>query len=154
MDAKIINSFIQSADAILTGSMGIELKQGKPTVNNPISMGDQVCVVIGFIGDIQGTMALGFKIETALNIAKHMCGGMEFSNLEEISISALSELGNMIGGHSSIKLDKEGYNTDIMPPRFIMVDNPIELLSEQQLTLTFDSSLNDFRIYIKIKSKT
>lgn len=154
MDVKIINSFIQSADEVLSGSMGISLTQGKPTVSSPISMGDEVCVVIGFIGDIQGTMSLGFKSSTALNIAKHMCGGMEFAELEEISISALSELGNMIGGHSSIRLDKEGYNTDIMPPKFVTLDTPTPQLSEHQLTLNFESPLNDFRIYIKIKSKT
>ena len=48
-----------------------------------------------------------------------MMGGMAISELDEISKSAVSEMGNMIMGNASTIFAKKGISIDITPPSLL-----------------------------------
>lgn len=56
--------------------------------------------------------------EVACDIASRMCF-MTIEKLDEISLSALSELGNMIFGNAATVLSTKGIIVDITPPSII-----------------------------------
>jgi len=45
--------------------------------------------------------------------------GMEYNTLDELSLSAIGELGNMTSGSIAMNLEKLGYKIDITPPTVI-----------------------------------
>ena len=56
--------------------------------------------------------------ETAKQIAGAMIGA-EVPQLDEMAMSAISELGNMITGNATTLISQKGYDVDITPPSVI-----------------------------------
>ena len=51
-----------------------------------------------------------------MGIVGKMMGGMEVTELDEMSKSAIAELGNMITGNALARFEKENLHLDISPP--------------------------------------
>lgn len=49
-----------------------------------------------------------------------MMGGMEVKDLDEIAISAIGEIGNMIMGNTSTIYAQKGLKIDITPPTIVL----------------------------------
>jgi len=56
----------------------------------------------------------------ALTAASGMMGGLNLTELDEMSKSALSELTNMILGNTATLLYNRGVGVEITPPSFLM----------------------------------
>jgi chemotaxis protein CheX len=65
-------------------------------------------------------------VDTAKNIASVMMGGMPVDEFDEISRSAVSEMGNMIMGNTSTLFANQSVNIDITPPS-LLTGEKIEL---------------------------
>lgn len=59
-----------------------------------------------------------FKEQTVFEIIKAMIG-MELNELDEMALSAVGELANMISGNIAINLEKAGYKIEISPPSVV-----------------------------------
>ena len=68
-------------------------------------------VNIGITGQLRGLVLLAMPKEVACDIASRMCF-MTIEKLDEISLSALSELGNMIFGNAATVLSTKGIIVD------------------------------------------
>jgi len=86
----------------------IFLKKAPPTC-------EAVSIVIGIMGDIQGCVIYTVKTEAACNIASVMMTA-PLTQLDDMSISALAELGNMISGNVATLFSGRGIAVDITPP--------------------------------------
>ena len=71
--------------------------------------------MIGVTGEMQGQVMLAFQKKVALVIASKMMY-MEVKELDEISTSAICELGNMIMGNASTAFSVKNIGIDITPP--------------------------------------
>lgn len=118
IDVRIINSVLSSAQS--TYEMVIQMKAqfGKPIAVKDITPQYNIVTVIGFLGDIEGNFVYSFSEKTALKIVSRMMG-MEYNTLDELSLSAIGELGNMTSGSIATNLEKLGYKIDITPPTVI-----------------------------------
>lgn len=76
-------------------------------------------ILIDLKGEVEGSIAFGFVPDTALKIASAMMGGFELQQLDEISQSAISELGNMISGNACYLMSQDGLTVDISPPKLL-----------------------------------
>ncbi len=74
-----------------------------------------VCIV-GIIGDLTGNVIFSMSEDGAKGIASAMMGGMEVLEFDEITESAVSELGNMLAANACIGLSEMGFNADISTP--------------------------------------
>ncbi len=118
VDARIVNAVLSASHNTFTQVLQIEPQIGKPSAVKDIVPKYNIVTIIGFNGDIKGNFVYSFNEGTALNIVSRMMG-MEYSVLDELSLSAIGELGNMSAGGIAMSLEKLGYTIDITPPTVV-----------------------------------
>ena len=116
MDAKLVNPFVDAFVAVMPQMGFPEPKRAKMSVKtkNAISLG--VAVIVGFTKQLRGNIVYNMSEDTAKFIASTMMMGMPVEKLDEMSISAISELGNMIMGNAATIFSTKGILIDITPP--------------------------------------
>lgn len=126
MKIEYINPFIEAAQSVMKMLSGIEAKPDKAYLRNSPFFVNQVVIMIGVIGKIKGQVCFELSIDTAKNIASVMMGGLPVTELDEISKSAVSEMGNMIMGNASTTFADKSMNIDITPP-YLLTGEKIEI---------------------------
>lgn len=115
INAKHINVFLMATSKILQDMCGYNPKIGKPSVKNCDFTDDTLIIMIGVTGEMKGQVILSFEDSVACDIASKMMM-MPVQQLDDISTSAICELGNMIMGNASTVFSVEGIGIDITPP--------------------------------------
>ena len=115
MNIEYINPFLMAATQVMKDVCQLKLEMGKPYVKPTEFEKDSIVVSIGITGQIRGQVLLSFNTEVACDLASKMCF-MEITQLDDISVSALSELGNMIMGNAATLLSNNNVRIDITPP--------------------------------------
>ena len=102
---------------------------------------EDVTALIGITGHLQGNVLYGFSQQTAHAAIDVMLGpGVEKS--DELALSALGELANMITGNAATALAANGYPCSISPPVVIEpVGSRISTLGRPQILVTFKSDV-------------
>ncbi|MGC8902825.1 MAG: chemotaxis protein CheX [Fervidobacterium sp.] len=118
VDVRIINTILSSAQSTYEAVLQLKPQFGKPLAVKEIVPKYNIVTVIGFTGDIEGNFIYAFNEKTALSIVSRMMG-MEYNTLDELSLSAIGELGNMTSGGIAMNLEKLGHKIDITPPTVI-----------------------------------
>ncbi len=114
---------------------------------NEISLGD-VHVLFGLTDGLHGNIVLGFKLSTALTIVSFMMGGMQIDGLDEMSQSALGELGNMMVGTGITNANSPTLINFSTPT--ILVDGHIYVNSKETTTTKLHFLLNGEPFYVSI----
>ncbi|SKC75563.1 chemotaxis protein CheX [Maledivibacter halophilus] len=149
MKAEYINPFIKASKDILTQMTHVEYKVGKPTLKSSPCNANNIVILIGITGDIKGQAMINLNKSVALNVVSNMMGGMEIAELNDISKSALSELGNMILGNSATLLFNAGIKIDITPPTLMIGDN-LSISSDQMKVISVPLEANEEKIELNI----
>lgn len=121
MNVEYINVFLMAATQVMKDMCQLQLGVGKPYVKATEFDTDTIVVSIGVTGEVRGVVLLAFGVDVACDIASKMCF-MPITQLDDLSISALSELGNMILGNAATVLSTKGIGIDITPPTIIQGD--------------------------------
>ncbi|SCY94308.1 chemotaxis protein CheX [Alkaliphilus peptidifermentans] len=119
MKAELINSFLKAGQDVVMQMTGIKLEIEKTYIKKPPFDKNDIAIVIGVTGELNGLTAINMSEDLALKMASTMMGGMQISSLDEISKSAVTELGNMILGNAASLLYNEGVKVDITPPQLL-----------------------------------
>jgi chemotaxis protein CheX len=120
MDVKYINPFINVSINIVQQICNVGAKKGQIFIKNSPFIADNVVIIIGIAGDFRGQVFFTMDEKTACTIASSMMFGMEVPALDEMSKSAIAELGNMIMGNVSTEFYNEGITIDITPPTVLV----------------------------------
>lgn len=115
-----VRAFVQAAERVLQEVLGETPTKGTPIfqTESRVSL-QEVNVTIGITGGVQGQVNFGMDMSAALAIASTMM--MEtVAELDEMSISALQELCNMISGNARFYLNDLGVRSDITPPTLLV----------------------------------
>ena len=115
LNAEHINPFLIAATKILKDMCFIDAKVGRPFVKNMEFSADTVVIMIGVAGEMHGQVMIAFSNEVACDIASKMCM-MPIAQMDELSKSAICELGNMIMGNTATVFSTKGIGIDITPP--------------------------------------
>ncbi len=146
IDARIVNSVLSASHNTFTQVLQLEPLIGKPAAVKDIVPKYNIITILGFNGDIQGNFVYSFNEQTALKIVSRMMG-MEYSVIDELSLSAIGELGNMSAGGIAMSLEKLGYTIDITPPTVVtgkdlritaegvVIRLPVKLFDEEDLEI-------------------
>lgn len=116
INVEYINPFLMAASSIIKDICQIDLKIGKPYIKETAFANDSVVIMIGVTGEMRGQVMIALSCEKAMEIASKMMAGMPVTQLDEMSISAICELGNMIMGNAATILSTKGIGIDITPP--------------------------------------
>lgn len=134
MKVEYINPFIESSINVINQTTGISPSLGKVHIKNEPYKGDNVVVLIGLTGEIQGNVIITLHKNLACKIASAMMCGMPVQELDEIAKSAISELCNMILGNTANIFYNNNTKIDITPPTLLTGEN-IEFTPNKALTV-------------------
>ena len=154
MEAAVVNRFLRATSEVLTEYFSIAVTDGgAPTAVKGVEALDTVSVILGVTGDLEGHFLLGCPQETALGIARTMLGNPDYPELDEMCISALAELGNMIGGMTSTSLADMGYLCSLSPPSVVTTDGgPADIHLPMMICLPISTTAGGFRVCIGLRA--
>lgn len=115
ISVEFINPFLMAASSIMKNMCQFDTKLGKPYVKTTDFEQDSVIIMIGVTGEMRGQVIISFSLQAALDISSKMIM-MPITEMNDLSMSAISELGNMILGNAATILSTKGIGIDITPP--------------------------------------
>ena len=115
INADHINPFLMASVKILKDVCQIDATMGKPCVKATDFTDSSLVIMIGVTGEMKGQVMINFSNPVACDIASKMTF-MPITVLDELAVSAVSELGNMIMGHAATLFFSKGIEIDITPP--------------------------------------
>ena len=150
MQASYVNPFIINALAVMRKTMQVEATQGKPALMNGTAFrtGD-VSVAIGLKGQVKGEVTLRMEEDTACRVASTMLLGLSVPAMDEMALSALCELVNIIAGNATIDLVNCGFQCAITPP-MVQTGEPAATQTKT-LVVPIASELGEIRLAINAR---
>ncbi len=117
--AELVEPFVVAAFNVLEQVAHIKCERGPLSMRQGATFTTQeLTVVVGVIGEIEGVSLYGMSVVTALKIAAAMMG-QEVVQLDEMALSAIKELGNMISGQATTLLAETQFECEITPPTLL-----------------------------------
>lgn len=126
MNAMYMTSFLNATSLVIEQIVGVTPipLEDQQDIQQMIQLEKHVWIHIGLTGDFEGKIVFGIPEPVALKVVSLMMGGFEITEMNEMSQSAISELGNMISGNFSRLLSEKAIHIDITPPSYV---EPTEL---------------------------
>jgi chemotaxis protein CheX len=118
MDVSCINAIVQGAQKVINNLFGETPKLGQVFAKSMPYSASPITVSIFLVGAIQGEVVFNMDDVMGCHIASKMMGGMPVPALDEMSISAVSELANIISGNVATIFAGREMLVDISPPTF------------------------------------
>lgn len=118
MKAVFINPFVTAGMGVLESVINSRPEPGQLAVRSATFTTQQVSIVIGVTGAVEGQAVYGMSLVTATKIAAAM-SSMPAMTFDELASSAIGELGNMISGNATTLLSEAGYECQITPPTLV-----------------------------------
>lgn len=115
LSADIINPFLMAGMQMLKDVSQVETSLGKPSARVAAFKDDTIVIMIGITGEMKGQVMLAFPNDVACLVAGNMCM-MQATQMDELLMSAICELGNMIMGNAATIFSTKGIGIDITPP--------------------------------------
>lgn len=116
VDVKLINPFLQASLNVIKTACNMDVTVGKPEISKTEFNESSVVIMLGITGQVKGQVLIDMSEESAKKLASGMMMGMTVDTLDDMTLSALSELGNMIMGNAATVFSTSGINMDITPP--------------------------------------
>ena len=132
LSAEIINPFLSAGMQMLNDVAQVATTIGKPTAKEAKFSKDTIVIMIGITGEMKGQVMLAFPNELACKVAGNMCM-MEVTEMSEIFMSAICELGNMIMGNAATIFSTKGIGIDITPPTICVGDMVFSTTTAQNI---------------------
>lgn len=116
VDVKLINPFLQASLDVIKTACSMDVTAGKPEISKTEFNESSVIIMLGITGQVKGQVLIDMNEESAKKLASSMMMGMPVDSLDDMALSALSELGNMIMGNAATLFSTSGISMDITPP--------------------------------------
>ncbi len=122
MRIEFLDPFVKGAFAVLSQVIADTPERGALAIRSNTFTSQQVTIMAGVNGDVEGTALYGMSLITAQKIASAMMC-TEGAQMDDMAWSAISELGNMITGNATRLLYDAGFESDITPPTVLRGSN-------------------------------
>jgi chemotaxis protein CheX len=129
--------------------VGIDSQIQKPALKNEPNPSYDVSGIIGFSGDVTGSVVVSFHESTALNIVEAFCCEKLDVNSEDF-VDAIGELCNMIAGNAKKDF---GLNASISIPSVIigLGHHVARLRDVPCIVIPCNSAAGEFAVEVNIK---
>jgi chemotaxis protein CheX len=149
INPKLIIPFVNSARSVFTAMVGIETTVQRPHVKSNPATSYDVSGLIGFSGDVVGSVVVSFQTEAAVRLVSAFAGS-EYQPDSPDFADAVGELTNMIAG--SAKKDLGGMASITLPSVIIGAGHIIARLSDVPcIVLPCTTPVGDFAVEVSIK---
>lgn len=152
METRYANIFIDAWNTVLESFSSKQIMSAdiKPPKEYPDKQ--DIFVFVGMAGDINGQIYMSMDGETGKILASEMLGGMEITGVDELVMSAVGELCNMIMGSACSAISSTNKSVDITPPTVISDQQLPQLKMEPSYNIAFlleDLEVIDFNVAVK-----
>ena len=148
---ELVAPFIEAAANVLKQETGETVGKGQiHRVRSPRTSGE-VSALVAVTGTLAGIAIYSMSIETARAIASSMIGE-PVAEFDDMAQSAIGELANVITGQAGIRLERNGYTTDMSPPALLVgAGSSIATFDLTRLVVPLVLSGGEFNIDIAVK---
>lgn len=122
MKVQYVSPFAEASISVFKAVINITPERGPLSARPQLFTTQQINVVCGVTGAVEGLVIYGMTMQTADKIAGLMIG-QPVVTFDQLAASAVAELGNMISGNSISLLAGHGFDCDITPPTIIRGTN-------------------------------
>jgi chemotaxis protein CheX len=153
MDVRFINPFIVGIKNVFTTMLDTQIFISKPCLKEGDETNADFSAIIGYSGDVSGTVALCFPLRTAIRVVSKF-SGTEMTQHNPDFADALGELANMVASQAKSKF--QGVRVSVSLPR-VVAGRELRLLhchSTPVLLLPCDSALGRFGTEITMLAKS
>lgn len=152
MNAKHVNAICRATEYILVNHFGVEVTPLKPRVQQTEVPSNQISVILGINGQLNGQIICSIDEQTARNIVGVMMGGMTIDELDDMGWSAIQEFGNWVAGTTATELSKEDVIIDVTPP--IINEGSSKFRSNKLfITVPLETKIGLLDVHISVKEE-
>lgn len=152
MKQEFVNSFLSPAKLVWEKELGHTLDLTQAKLVDQQYTTDEVTVIIGVSGRLEGNVLYGFSEATALAVVSVMLDDVVDKFNDELGLSALGEIANMITGNAASRLAEAGYPCQISPPVIIEpMGTRFTTTGGSQILVTFSSKLGPLSVRISLQ---
>lgn len=153
MKAEFINPFIMATTEVLSQELGhpLRIDKGPLALMASYYTGNDITVMIGVTGAVQGIVMYGMCERTAKNIVSGMLK-QPVPIMTEMVESAIAEMGNVITGIASRELEKAGFPCTLAPPTLISGRGVmISTINIKRLQIPLTTELGDLDVSVALR---
>ncbi len=152
MNANHVNAICRATEYIFVNHFGVDVKPLKPRVQQTAVPSNQVSVILGINGQLNGQIICSIDEQTAKNIVGVMMGGMTIDVLDDMGWSAIQEFGNWVAGTTATELSKENVIIDVTPP--IINEGSSSFRSNKLfITVPLETKIGQIDVHISVKEE-
>lgn len=153
MKAEFIRPFMTAAIEVLEAELGSTVKRGELSVDKERCTTEDVTVLIGITGDVEGVVLYGSSTDVANAIVSRLLG-MPKEEFDPLSESAIAELGNVIAGRATGLFEEEGILCTISPPTVITGSKTcISSPSLNRLVIPLESDVGAIQMAVALRDR-
>lgn len=151
MRVEFVNPFIEAAQRVIRAETQSEVRRGALSLNSSPYTTRDVTVLVAVTGRVQGTVLYSMPEETARAIVSAMIG-QPFDKMNDLAVSGIAELGNVITGTASTALAEAGFPSRIAPPIVLIGSGTqISTVDIQRLVVPLSTQLGPVEIQVALK---
>ncbi|MCH7705423.1 MAG: chemotaxis protein CheX [Chloroflexi bacterium] len=150
MNEDYVNAFLTPAVHVWEKELAVKLTlSGAEQVASQYTT-NELTALIGISGKLEGNVLYGFTQESAKRIASKMIG-REVVEMDELALSAIGEIANMITGNAATLLANLGAVCEITPPVIIEpTGSRFTTFAGPQILVKYASELGPLHIRISM----
>jgi chemotaxis protein CheX len=153
MNIEYINPFIEASQTVLKQIASLESKLGKVYLKTAPYKSEDIIIMVGLTGKIRGQAIFSMSRDFGAKIASCMMMGMQVTEFDEMSKSAISELSNMIMGNAAMLLYNRGIRVDITPPSLLTGEN-MQITPSKMKTICIPLLIGKDKIELDISTES
>lgn len=152
MKAEWINPFISNAIEVFEQMANLKLEKTNLTVKEDPTPSNDISIIVGIAGFIQGQVVYSLKDHTAQRIAQALAPKSTTKIDAAFVESSIAEVANIITGRTTIQLSGKDKILHITPPTIIIgKDYTISFVKLKTIVVNLSSRFGTIEVNIAIK---
>ncbi len=151
MNVEFLNPFLIAIREVLQSELNEVLAVGTLCGEESSFTSDDITVLVGVTGGVEGIVFYGMSESTARRLAGAMMG-TSLTLLDAMAESAIAELGNMIAGRASAGLEEAGFSCRLTPPSVVRGRGAIiSTIQIRRLVVAVTTSKGEIRVHLALR---
>ncbi|MBI3964336.1 MAG: chemotaxis protein CheX [Chloroflexi bacterium] len=147
-----VEPFLRAAAQVLEQELGMPVQRGKLALASGSCTTQDITAIVGITGRLMGLALYGMSNATALAIVSRMMGA-PVDEMDDLALSGIGELGNVITGRATTLLAEMGLEADIAPPVLLSgAGSRVSTAGIQRLVVPLDTAIGVVEAQLAIKS--
>ena len=121
MKAEYVNPFLEATAIVFKDMLGVELIRGKTSIKQTPAPGQDIAIMLGVNGVVNGQIVYSVNIETVYKIVRKLMPGVPDETIQEEYRDVVGELANMITGNALNIFLKQHADLDVTVPMVVDV---------------------------------